>query len=119
MRYASHIGKDAYVVYHTKHRSVTQGGDGQTYLNNVSFVSRFALLLFAGSPGDTKVEGNVLVLNDFVKFKIGDGGENTAILVHEMRSLCDTMLVERLMGEAKKDAFGRLLQTIKELLEAE
>eukprot|EP00520_Triparma_pacifica_P006003 CAMPEP_0118649126 /NCGR_PEP_ID=MMETSP0785-20121206/9536_1 /TAXON_ID=91992 /ORGANISM="Bolidomonas pacifica, Strain CCMP 1866" /LENGTH=857 /DNA_ID=CAMNT_0006541391 /DNA_START=643 /DNA_END=3214 /DNA_ORIENTATION=- len=117
---ASHIGKDAYVVFHSKRRSVTQNGEGTTYLENISFVSRFALLLFAGSPSDTKVDGNTLVLNNFVKFKIGTGGEKTAILCNELRSLCDEILLERLMaGDGKISScskFERLIRTIRGLL---
>ena len=59
------------------------------------------------------------MLNDFVKFKIGSGGENAAILCNELRSVCDEVLLERLMGEGDKEKFDRVFCTLRTLLEAE
>jgi len=50
---ASKSGKDAYAVFHSKHRSLGTSTPGnkrppETFLSEVNFVSKFALILFGG-----------------------------------------------------------------------
>ena len=121
VREASSTGKDAYAVYHSKHRSVTQGGVGTTTLLGVSFVSRFALLLFAGTENNSRVEDGCIVINNFLKFRIGTGGEcsgdDAAMLVREMRKALDDLLLERLGGQMGSGKLLKVASTLRKLLE--
>ena len=88
---ASSSGKDAYTTFLSKGRSVGVGGrEPLTYLHRVDFVGRFAILLFGGR---LSVEGSHIIVDRFLKFNIGSGGESSSILINELRTLCDDMML--------------------------
>jgi HrpA-like RNA helicase len=69
IRNASESGSDKYVVYQSKNRSMgasqngsSEPGKKRVFLEEVNFVSRFALLLFGGS---LEVRNNFLVSDDW------------------------------------------------------
>ena len=82
----------------------------------MSFVSRFALLLFGGG-GECQVDGNFITLDGFLRFKVGSAGQNFALLVREMRRVIDGMLTESLVGEGwDEEKFGKVMATLTTLL---
>lgn len=81
---ASESGKDAYGVYHSKHRSIGTSstvGTGthqrrppEVFVTELNFVSRFALLLFGG---ELEIVKNALIVDGWLKFKVsGEKGGN-------------------------------------------
>ncbi|GMH55182.1 hypothetical protein TrLO_g5825, partial [Triparma laevis f. longispina] len=114
---AGATGKDAYVVFHSKHRTVGVGGEGMLFLSQVSFVSRFALLLFCGGAGDCEVDSGYITLGNFLKLKVGGSGDNIALLVQGMRNVIDNMLTDSLVGNKWEDEkFLRICGTLEKLL---
>ena len=75
---AAVTGKDAYVVFNGMFRSVNKNGEGQVFLDQVNFVSRFSLLLFGGALTQ---EGSCVGVGSFLKFKVGGGGEEGNVIV--------------------------------------
>ena len=108
-------GKDAYAVYHTKHRSVTtQSKSSEVYVSNVNFVSRYALLLFSG---DLRVENNAVIVDGWLKFKIGETGKTGAILLLALRKELDAMLLTQISGGADTGKeTNELLSLVRQLL---
>jgi len=96
---ASKSGKDAYAVYHSKHRSLgtEQNRLPVTFLSEVNFVSKFALLLFGG---ELELVNNAIIVDKWLKFKVSrdeDGGKLNAILVLSLRELLDKMILEHVV----------------------
>jgi hypothetical protein len=118
---AAVTGKDAYTVFHSMFRSVNKTGEGQTYLDQVNFVSRFSLLLFGGELG---VDGSKVSVGGFLKFKIGSGGEDGAVMVKGLRKVIEKVMLERLGGGGKADdeaneRWKRTVAVVLQLMEEE
>ena len=116
LQQASETGKDAYAVYHAKHRSigtVSATGGGQrgrppeVYLTEVNFVSRFALLLFGGN---LEIVKNAIILDGWLKFKVSGDGEQSsskkgsggdtvdnAVLILSLREKLDDMILAHVL----------------------
>ena len=102
---ASDSGRDAYAVYHAKHRSVGAVSPGrdqrqqEAFLSEVNFVSKFALILFGGK---VRLVKNAIVVDDWLKFKVfdNDDGEKektNAIILIALRKLLDDVIVEHIV----------------------
>jgi len=102
---ASENGKDVYAVYHTKHRTIGATTDLQrppeTFLSEVNFVSKFALLLFGGTLDLVK---NAIIVDGWLKFKVSGGGVKSkggdvdnAVLILSLRELLDHMILEHVV----------------------
>jgi len=100
---ASKSGKDAYAVYHAKHQtlgttsSVGQKRPPETFLSEVNFVSRFALLLFGGQPQLVK---NAIIVDQWLKFKVSSDEESikqNAVLILSLRELLDKVILEHVV----------------------
>jgi len=124
---ANETGRDAYAVFHAKHRSIgvdTQsvgGGQADIYLNEVNFVSRFALLLFSG---EVELRGNAIILDGWLKFKIGDRGKAGAILIIELRKELDNVMTRHIQSgdgvdEGPNPDCQRVLRIVRKLLQDE
>jgi hypothetical protein len=107
LRKTSESGRDAYAVYLAK--LVMSGANNKpgevlrkerVLLSEVNFVSRFAILLFAG---DLEVKDNFIVVDGWLKFKVGDKGRTTAILIKELRQELDEVLLRRLQDDPSKE----------------
>jgi hypothetical protein len=117
LQQAAETGKDAYAVYHAKHRSIgtesssSTGGQRQrppeVFLTEVNFVSRFALLLFGG---DLEIVKNAIIVDGWLKFKVsGDGNKaapkkggngntvDNAVLILALREKLDEMILEHVL----------------------
>lgn len=107
MRNVNENGKDAYAVYHAKHRIVGAGNidpkiKQEPFLSKVNFVSRFAIILFGGN---IEVQKNFLVIDEWLKFKIDDKDDCgdkisekcqiNAILIQELRKELDNMIIKQ------------------------
>ena len=91
-----------YAVYHSKHRSIgtDQNRLPVTYLSEVNFVSKFALLLFGG---ELDLVNNSIIVDNWLKFKVCSdekGGKLNAILILSLRELLDKMILEHLVEKA-------------------
>lgn len=114
-------GLDAYTVYHEKHRTVgtdTKAGQGVVFLNEVNFVSRYALLLFAGS---VETRGTAIVLDGWLKFKVGEKSRTGAILIVELRKELDNVMTRHIASTDRTDVetyedCKRVLQVVRKLL---
>ena len=99
LQQASKAGRDAYAVYHSKHRSIGTGQDRSsvTYLSEVNFVSKFALLLFGG---ELELVNNSIIVDTWLKFKLGSDEKDfklNAILLLSLRELLDKMILEHVV----------------------
>jgi HrpA-like RNA helicase len=107
LRNVSETGRDAYAVYHAKlvmsgtNKPGELPGKKRVLLSEVNFVSRFAILLFAG---DLEVKDNFIVVEGWLKFKVGDKGRTTAILIKELRQELDDVLLRKLQDDPSKEA---------------
>jgi len=131
---AKEEGQDAYAVYHAKHRTVgvdtktTAGGGGTAdiYLNEVNFVSRYALLLFAGS---VELRDTAIIMDGWLKFKIGEkGSKSGATLILELRKELDNVMTRHIessgddgggVAETMRAQCQRVLQIVRKLLQDE
>lgn len=94
---AASTGKDAYAVYHEKQRSLGTGGKiGEVFLSEVNFISRFALILFGG---ELDIVGNSIVLDGWLRFKIGDKGLTGAVLLLTLREELDKIMLNRITNQ--------------------
>jgi len=133
----SYTGKDAYAVYHAKHRTigtVTPGSPRrppETFLTEVNFVSKFALLLFGGQLDLVK---NAIIVDGWLKFKVsgdaekGRGGDvDNAVLILAVRDLLDNLILEHVMetfssSEEKcnmVERHNRIIEVVRKLLAEE
>jgi len=102
LQQVSETGSDAYAVFYSKHRSMGIVSAGQTrppetFLSEVNFVSKFALLLFGGEPELVK---NAIVLDKWLKFKVSSDDESVkqnATLILSLRSLLDEVILEHVV----------------------
>ena len=126
---ANETGKDAYAVFHAKHRTIgtdaktTVGGtQADVFLSEVNFVSRFALLLFAGQ---VELKDNAIILDGWLKFKVGEKkGKTNAILILELRKELDNVMTRHIQRGNKldKETYNecqRVLQIVRKLLQDE
>jgi HrpA-like RNA helicase len=108
IRDASENGKDAYAVYHSKHRIIGVANSEpkakeEPFLSNINFVPRFAVLLFGGN---IEVKKNCLILDKWLKFKVDDMESNSdkisekcqinAILIKELRKEIDQVILKQI-----------------------
>ncbi|KAL7548858.1 hypothetical protein ACHAWF_012127 [Thalassiosira exigua] len=100
---ASTKGPDVYAVYFSKHRSLGTVSPGQkrppeTFLSEVNFVSKFALLLFGG---ELELVKNAIIVDEWLKFKVVDSEDQTdklnAVLILTLRELLDRVIVEHVV----------------------
>ena len=125
---AAESGKDAYAIYHAKHRTLGTMADtkvkSEVFLNQVNFVSRFSLLLFGG---ELDIRDNAVIVDRWLKFKVGDKGVATAVLLLELRSELDKVLLRRMSLSSSQEEGGkrlrteceRILQVVRQLLKEE
>ena len=122
---AAETGKDAYAVYHTKYRSVGTGNRvGEVVLSEVNFVPRYALLLFSG---DLEIVKNAVILDGWLKFKIGEEKLATgAVLLLALRKELDMSLLQQISqnaanedGEKDKVSTNELMHVVLQLLAEE
>lgn len=128
LREAAETGKDAYVVFHSKHRSLGANDSvrktpNRTYLNEVNYVSRLALLLFGGNLEYLK---NALTIDGWLKFKVGDKGSNRSeVLLMELRKERDRLILRCLhkrdtkTASSDNDQYKKVLEFVKGLLAQE
>lgn len=112
-------GKDAYAVYHAKHRSLGAGGQsGQVFLSEVNFISRHALILFGG---ELDVRRNAIIVDDWLKFKVTDKGITGAVLLLTLRSELDKCMLKHIVPSKNegKHENERLIMIIRQLLAEE
>jgi hypothetical protein len=127
---AAENGKDAYAIYHAKHRTIGAVGVGgqmqrppETFLSEVNFVSKFSLLLFGGQLELVK---NAIIIDSWLKFKISDdGGESrkgnsvdNAVLILSLRDVLDKVILEHVVetfasSEAKSTMMKRHKRNIE------
>jgi hypothetical protein len=112
---AGETGNDAYAVYHTKHRSVTsEETKKEVFLSNVNFVPRYALLLFSG---DLHVEKNAIIVDGWLKFKIGETGKAGAVLLLALRRELDATLLTQITGGGDTgNETNEMLTAVRQLL---
>jgi hypothetical protein len=115
-------GKDAYAVFHEKIQvKGTGGGSGKIYLNQVNFVSRYALLLFGGQG---EIIDDAIVLDGWLKFKVGDRGNVGVVLIHELRKELDKVLLRHIQIRNTRDVrlgeeCQRIVHVVRKLLQEE
>ena len=99
---ASKSGKDAYAIYHSKHRSVGtalpagQKKAPESFLSEVNFISKFALILFGGQLELVK---NAIIVDKWLKFKVSSDEETAkqnAVLILSLRDLLDQVILENM-----------------------
>ena len=121
LQQASETGKDAYAVYHAKHRSISTVSSAsgarrppEVFLTEVNFVSRFALLLFGGN---LEIVKNAIIVDGWLKFKVsGDGEKNAsktgrskggtvdnAVLILALREKLDEMILQHIVESSAAD----------------
>lgn len=130
---AKEDGQDAYAVYHAKHRTIgvdtkpgAVGGQADIYLNEINFVSRYALLLFAGN---VELKDTAIIMDGWLKFKVGEkGSKSGAILILELRKELDNVMTRHVESSGDDDASDaeamrahcqRVLQIVRKLLQDE
>lgn len=118
VRSVAESGRDAYAVFHSKHRSVgTSDRPGEVFLSGVDFVSRFALLLFGGQLA---VEKNALIVDGWLKFKVGEKGNSGALLIQELRSELDNVMLRHVVAgdedQGSKEADKKVILMVRQLL---
>lgn len=138
IRNCSESGSDAYAVYHGKHVTIGAGKSAndlkkkqEPFISDINFVSRFAILLFGGQ---TVVEHNCLIVDDWLKFKVDDISDDSqkisdknkvnAILIDEVRKELDNVMLKRIMyngnGNLKEndgdDGSEQVINVVKTLL---
>ena len=124
---ASKSGKDAYAVYHSKHRSLGTTSPGQrrppeTFLSEVNFVSKFALLLFGG---ELELVKNAIIIDKWLKFKVASdddsdktAGKQNAILILSLRELLDDVILEHVVETfASPEDKARMFQRHKRIIQ--
>lgn len=138
---ASESGKDAYAVYHAKHKSIgtaTPSSNGgpqrlpETFLSEVNFVSRFALLLFGGK---LEIKKNAIIVDQWLKFKVDQESSSSttsrsttiienAVLIQALRQELDKLMSEHIIencidGNERNKLLERhkaVLQVVRQLL---
>ena len=133
-RMKKETGKDAYAVYHGKHRTV--GATDPTsytkavqriFLSEINFVSRFAILLFGG---EIEVFKNFILVDHWLKFKIVDENDQTgeksatqtnAILIQELRNELDNVMLKRIVNSSEDSdtECERVIEVVRKLLSEE
>lgn len=119
---ALETGKDAYAVFHAKHRSITTEDKRkpQVFLSEVNFVSRYALLLFGGS---LQLEKNAIIVDGWLKFKVGDKDQaGCAVLILELRKEVDNIILRHMEAENNervKEECRELIAVVRKLLTEE
>ena len=128
VRNAAEIGKDAYAVFHTKHRTIGANSQGtgpgsasRIFLSEVNFVSRFALLLFGG---ELEVRDNALIVDGWLKFKVGENGKsNSVVLIQELRKELDNVMLRHILAseedESLEEECRRVMDVVRKLLAEE
>ena len=120
---ASKAGKDAYAMYHAKHRSIGTISAGQnrppeTFLSEVNFVSKFALLLFGGEPQLVK---NAIIIDGWLKFKVSsddESGKQNAVLVLSLRELLDKVILEHVVETfSSPEEKSKMIERHKQIIE--
>ena len=129
---ASKSGKDAYAVFHSKHRSLGTSIPGnkrppETFLSEVNFVSRFALILFGG---ELELVKNAVIVDEWLKFKVSSEDESAkvnAVLILSLRKLLDRVILEHVVEtfsslEDKSkmiDCHSRIIKVVRMILSDE
>ena len=127
VKYTSETGRDAYAVYHAKHRTIGVTSEEkkkpQIFLSEVNFINRFALLLFGG---DLELTNNALIVDGWLKFKVGGdlekskGGDvNNAVLILSLRKKIDDLILEHVEQMIMVDRHKRIIDTIRLLIAQE
>ena len=120
---ASESGSDAYGVFYSKHRSIGTVSAGQkrppeTFLSELNFVSKFALLLFGGEP---ELVQNAIILDKWLKFKVSSDEEiskQNSTLILSLRELLDEVILERVVGmTSSPEERSRLVDRHKRIIE--
>lgn len=125
---AAENGKDAYAIYHAKHRSIgAVGVSGQrqrppeTFLSEVNFVSKFSLLLFGGQLELVK---NAIIIDGWLKFKVSDDAESrkgsaidNAVLIMSLRDALDKVILEHVVETfASSEEKSSMIQRHKQII---
>ena len=123
---ASKSGKDAYAVYHSKHRSVGAATPGQnqkrpeSFLSEVNFVSKFALILFGGQLELVK---NAIIVDKWLKFKVSSDEESAsaklnAVLILSLRELLDQVILENItFASAGSEEKAKMTERHREVIQ--
>ena len=129
---ASKSGKDAYAVFHSKHRSLGTSTPGnkrppETFLSEVNFVSKFALILFGG---ELELVKNAIIVDKWLKFKVSSDDESTkvsAVLILTLRELLDRVILEHVVETFSSledktkmiDRHSRIIKVVRMILSDE
>lgn len=137
---AAEVGRDAYGVFHAKQTIVgtasspAAGINGsmqrppEIFLTEVSFISRFALLLFGG---ELEIVKNAIIVDGWLKFKVSSSGDDesskateNAVLILSLREALDKVVVDHILEttasvERKRAMMERhkaIIQVVRQLL---
>jgi len=132
---ASKSGKDAYAVFHSKHRSFGTSTPGnkrppETFLSEVNFVSKFAIILFGG---ELELVKNAIIVDKWLKFKVssddesGSGAKGNAVLILTLRELLDRVILEHVVETFSSpedktkmiDCHSRIIKVVRMILSDE
>ena len=121
VRSVAESGKDAYAVFHEKHRTVgTNDRPGEVFLSEMDFIPRFALLLFGG---DLSIEKNAVIVDGWLKFQVGDNGIAGALLTQELRSELDRIMLRHIVSkdddQKRNEGSEKVITMVRQLLEQE
>ena len=126
---AAENGKDAYAIYHAKHRTIGAVGTGgqrqrppETFLSEVNFVSKFSLLLFGGQLELVK---NAIIIDGWLKFKVSDDSESkkgsaidNAVLIMSLRDVLDKVIIEHVVETfASSEEKSTMMERHKQIIE--
>jgi hypothetical protein len=134
VRTAANVGRDVYAVFHAKLKitgttiNANGGSNGNihrptdVFLTEVSFVSRFALLLFGRVP---RIVKNAIIFDGWLKFEFTSSDDDntakaleTAVLLLSLREAMDKVLsVLILEMNASKEKKRALMERHKSIIE--
>jgi ATP-dependent RNA helicase DHX57 len=131
LKNAQEKGRDAYAVYHSKHRTVgttysstaSSKAHQRIFLSGINFVSRYSILLFGG---EIEVNKNYILVDNWLKFKIAEDSNESgkkqsatqanAILIQELRNELDNVMLKCIISEESENERDKVVEIVRKLL---
>lgn len=131
LKNAQEKGRDAYAVYHSKHRTVgttdsstaSLKASRKIFLSGINFVSRYSILLFGG---EIEVHKNYILVDNWLKFKIAEDSNESgrkqsatqanAILIQELRNELDNVMLKCIISENSENERDKVIEIVRILL---
>ncbi len=131
LKNAQEKGRDAYAVYHSKHRTVgttdsstaSVKSSRRLFLSGINFVSRYSILLFGG---EIEVNKNFILVDSWLKFKIAEDNNESgtkqsatqanAILIQELRNELDNVMLKCIISEDSENERDKVIEIVRKLL---